>query len=121
MIQLLLAGVLGTLARYGLVRLCARVLGTQGFPWGTLAVNALGCLAFGYLWEWSEDRTAVSETTRVAILVGFLGAFTTFSSFAFETFQLMRTGHPGLAAANVVVQNVSGLLLAWLGVAIARG
>src|SRR5262249_6918278 len=81
-------GVLGTLARYGLQGWVQRRAGT--FPWGTLAVNALGCLLFGVIWALADERLLISGESRTIALVGFMGAFTTFSSFAFETTALLR-------------------------------
>ena len=121
------AGVLGTLARYGLSGLVQRSTG-GAFPWGTLAVNALGCLAFGVVWSVAETRfldgravpSALSADARTVILVGFLGAFTTFSSFAFETGQLLRDAKPALAAANLVAQNALGIAAFFGGLALGR-
>ena len=71
-----------------------------GFPRGTLVVNAAGCLLFGRVWCLGEERLVISGKTRLIILVGFLGSFTTFSSFAFETGQLLRDFQRWLAAGN---------------------
>ena len=122
------AGVLGTLARYGLSGLVQRASGGSAFPWGTLAVNALGCLAFGVVWSLAETRflsgravpAALSADARTVVLVGFLGAFTTFSSFAFETGQLLRDAKPALAAANLVAQNALGVAAFFGGLAVGR-
>ncbi len=84
------AGAAGTLARYGLAGLMQRLLG-ESFPWGTLTVNALGCFLFGVVWMLAEDRLVISGQTRFVILTGFMGAFTTFSTFAFETAALRAT------------------------------
>lgn len=124
---LAIAGVLGTLARYFLSGFVQRAAGAS-FPLGTLAVNALGCLAFGFVWALAEERflagkavpAALSADARTIVLVGFLGAFTTFSSFAFETGQLLRDARYGLAAANVVAQNGLGVAAFFLGLALGR-
>lgn len=103
-----LAGSAGAVCRYLVSRLV--MIHTGGaFPWGTLAVNALGCLLFGLIWGLAETRGIGSERTRLLFLVGFLGAFTTFSSFAHETVVLLREGHRGLAAVNIIAQNLAGL------------
>ncbi len=91
LLALCIAGALGTLARYGLQGLVQRWAGGS-FPWGTLAVNALGCLAFGVIWTVASDRGLIGPQMRTILLVGFMGAFTTFSSFVFETAQLGRGG-----------------------------
>jgi fluoride exporter len=116
---LALAGIFGTWARYGLTYLVPRLLGA-GFPWGTLAVNALGCFLFGVVWMLWEDRLRISVETRTIVLVGFMGAFTTFSSFAFETAEQIRDSQWLLAGANIIGQNVLGLVCMFLGFAVGR-
>jgi fluoride exporter len=112
-------GALGTLARYGLGGLVQRHAGT-GFPWGTLVVNSAGCFAFGIVWSIAAERSLLRGEARTIILIGFFGAFTTFSSFAFETTQMLRDGQWGRAIANVGLQNVIGLVLLMAGAAIGR-
>jgi CrcB protein len=103
-----LAGSAGAVSRYLVSRMI--MISTGGaFPWGTLAVNTAGCLLFGFIWGLAESRGIGSERTRLLFLVGFLGAFTTFSSFAHETIVLLREGNRLLAAANIVAQNLAGL------------
>jgi CrcB protein len=119
LILLALLGAVGTLARYGLQGLVQALTG-QGFPWGTLAVNAIGCFLFGLVWCLAEERLVISGETRLIILVGFLGSFTTFSSFAFETGQLLRDSQWWLAAANVAASNVLGIVFLFLGFAAGR-
>src|SRR5262249_12589269 len=110
-------GAAGTLARYGLGVLVPRWWGSS-FPWGTLVVNALGCFLFGLVWALAERRLALGDEARVIVLTGFVGAFTTFSTFAFETGQLLR-GQQGLyAGANVAAQLVLGLGCLSLGAAV---
>ena len=108
------AGLLGTLGRYWLSGLIARRYG-ETFPWGTLVVNALGCLVTGAVYYVSEERFLVSPTVRSVILIGLLGGFTTFSSYGLQTFTLLREGEFGLALLNVTLSNVLGLLLIWAG------
>lgn len=114
-----LAGLAGTLCRYWLSGVVARRYG-EAFPWGTLAVNLLGCFAVGLLLFASEARQAGGETERAVVLVGLLGGFTTFSSYGLQTFALLREGEVAYAAANVLASNVLGLLLVWAGYALAR-
>jgi CrcB protein len=111
---LALAGAAGTLARYGLCVLVPRWCGT-GFPWGTLAVNALGCFLFGLVWT-----RALSEQARLILLTGFLGAFTTFSTFAFDTGGQLGDRQWLFAAANVAAQVLLGLTCLFLGFALGR-
>ncbi|MBN2451545.1 MAG: fluoride efflux transporter CrcB [Lentisphaeria bacterium] len=114
-----LAGACGTLARYGLSGLLQRWAGS-GFPWGTLGVNALGCLAFGVVWSLASIRMSLSPELRAILLVGFLGAFTTFSTFVSESGQLVADGEYLRALCNVLLQNGIGLVLFAAGMALGR-
>jgi len=87
---------------------------------GTLAVNGLGCFLFGVVWTLAEERLVVSGETRLILLVGFMGAFTTFSTYAFETSAMLRDAEWLLAASNVLSQNVLGVLCFFLGAAVGR-
>jgi len=113
------AGAAGTLSRYGLGGLVQR-LHPSTYPWGTLAVNALGCFLFGVVWTLAEERLLISGETRVVVLVGFMGAFTTFSSYAFETGAMLRDAEWLLAAGNLLAHNVLGLTLFFLGAGVGR-
>jgi fluoride exporter len=119
LLALCIAGALGTLARYGLQGLVQRWTGGS-FPWGTLAVNALGCLAFGVVWSVASERQLIGPQTRTLLLVGFMGAFTTFSSFVFETAQLGRGGQWLLAGANVGLELMLGAVALFAGIALGR-
>lgn len=116
---LALFGAAGTISRYFLHLFVQRMHGTQ-FPWGTFAVNALGCLAFGIVWGLAEHRALVGPQTRLFVLVGFMGAFTTFSSYAFETAQLIETGRWLWASGNLVLQNAVGISLVFVGIALGK-
>ena len=111
------AGALGTLARYALSGWVGRLHPESLViaPLGTLAVNALGCFLFGLVWAWTATRSDVSPEVRLVVLAGFLGAFTTFSTFGFETMHLLREQAWGWAIANVLAQNVVGVAMAFLG------
>lgn len=119
LLWLSLAGALGTLARYALGGAVHRLLGAD-FPWGTLAVNVLGCLLFGLVWSLAEERLLISGPARFIILTGFMGAFTTFSTFAFETSAQLRDAEGLLAAANVTGQVVLGIAAVVAGIALGR-
>ena len=116
---LVLAGALGTLARYGLAGFIHRINGAS-FPWGTMVVNLTGCFLAGLLWSLFENRWAVSGETRTIVLVGFMGAFTTFSAYILETGELLRSAEWLHAAANITVQNGLGVVALFIGAALGR-
>ena len=113
------AGLAGTLARYWLSGWADSRWGST-FPIGTLIVNLVGCLAIGFLFHATQEKYLIDPVIRTAILVGILGGFTTFSSFAVQTFNLMRDGEFFLAGVNLVVSNVAGLILVWAGYSVSR-
>jgi len=90
------------------------------FPWGKFAVNALGSFLLGFLFVWLIERSSASELVRLAITVGFLGAFTTFSTFSFESVRLLQEGAFSLALGNIIGQVLLCLMLTWMGVQLAR-
>ena len=116
---LILAGALGTLSRYGLAGVVQRIMGSE-FPWGTLAVNLVGCLFAGIFWSLAEIRLSISGQARIIILIGFMGAFTTFSAFVLETAQMMRDAQWLWAMTNVFIQNACGIALFFVGVGVGR-
>ena len=113
------AGAAGTLARYGLST-WVRGWAGSGFPWGTLAVNALGCFLFGAILTMVRDKGSINDETATWMMVGFLGAFTTFSTFAFESGDFLRDGAMGAAFVNVLANVVLGLGLFFVGVWVVR-
>jgi len=85
-----------------------------------MAVNLSGCLLAGVIFYLTEERFLVNPTLRIVIMIGFLGGFTTFSSYGLQTFSLLRNGEVGLATLNVAASNVLGLILVWAGYAVAK-
>ena len=119
-----LGGALGTMCRAGLSilvqgRLAQRLPGWPSFPWGTVSVNLAGCFGFGLAWALLEARWQHAEAARLLVLTGFMGAFTTFSTFMFDTAELGMS-RVGLAIGNVLLQNAAGLLLVFAGLALGR-
>ncbi|MFQ5735782.1 MAG: fluoride efflux transporter FluC [Thermodesulfobacteriota bacterium] len=114
-----LAGAVGTLARYWFSGLVQRASG-GGFPWGTFAANMAGCLLFGFVWSLAEERMLISTGARSIVLVGFMGAFTTYSTYTFETAQFLRDSEWALAAGNIALQNTTGIVFLLLGLALGR-
>jgi CrcB protein len=116
---LALAGAAGTLSRYALGGLVQSVTGER-FPWGTLAVNTTGCFLFGFIWTLAEERLVITGQARFVILTGFMGAFTTFSTFGFETSGLLRDGQWWSAFSNMLANNGLGIVAVFLGLAAGR-
>lgn len=119
LLLLVVAGGGGTLARYPLSGLVLR-WHDSGFPWGTLAVNVLGALLFGVLWALAEKRLVLSPEMRTVVLVGFLGGFTTFATFAFETVETLRSGNWWIAGVNLAAQNGLGIAALIAGLSVGR-
>ena len=118
-ILVFLGGGLGSLIRFeigGFVQARAGV----AFPWGTFAVNALGCLAIGLLAAWIDDRNGAGAGTRLFLIAGLLGGFTTFSSFGLETFRLFEEARYAAAFGNATGSVIVCLVAVAIGVAIAR-
>lgn len=114
-----IGGAAGAVMRWLMAGAVQRWAGTA-FPWGTFAVNALGSFLLGFLFVWLIERSTASELVRLALTVGMLGAFTTFSTYSLESIRLLQEGALGMAAANVMGQVVVCLLLTWLGIQLAR-
>ena len=114
-----LGGGCGAVARYFVTQLSHHLLG-RAFPWGTLTVNVLGSLVLGVAYVVVMERLGGAGLWRGAIIVGFLGAFTTFSTFSLDTVLLLEQGHGLRAMVNVVANVVACVVLAWVGVAVAR-
>ena len=108
-------GFLGALARYGLSGLVHRQVPLATFPYGTLVVNLLGCLVIGMFAGLAASRQLFAPEFRTFALVGFLGGFTTFSTFGYETFTMLRNDEALRASANVGMHVFLGLALVWLG------
>ncbi len=111
-------GFLGALLRFGIGGWAHRRLPLTTFPIGTLVVNLIGCLTIGLLAGAAESRQLLTPETRLFLLIGLLGGFTTFSTFSFETFAMLRDGEAMRAGANVAIHIVAGLGLVWLGYAL---
>lgn len=112
-------GFAGALLRYSLGGLVHRLLPLAAFPYGTLAVNLVGCLVIGALAGLADARQVFSPELRTFVFIGVLGAFTTFSTFGYETFAMLRDGEALHALANVGLHLVLGLGLVWLGYSVA--
>ncbi|MFH0984745.1 MAG: fluoride efflux transporter CrcB [Candidatus Omnitrophota bacterium] len=118
-IGLAAGGILGTFARYFLSGAVHRAFGPS-FPLGTLIVNLVGCFAVGFLAVLAEEKFLLGPAARVFLMIGFCGAFTTFSSLILETSNLAKAGENLFAFMNIVVSVILGLLVFRLGVMLAR-
>jgi fluoride exporter len=114
-----LGAIIGANARWMISRYAARVLGSV-FPYGTLAINVSGSFAVGFFMIWATHRVLLDPRWRLLVVVGFCGAFTTFSSFAFETMAYFEQGQWLLMLLNFVSNNVLCLGAALMGMALAR-
>jgi len=118
LVQLLLVGAggfIGSALRFLVSGLVYRLVPFTVFPYGTLAVNVLGCLIIGILTGFAEVRQVLGPGLRVFVLIGVLGGFTTFSTFGYETMVLATDGAQLKAGLNVVVSVVVCLVSVWLG------
>jgi CrcB protein len=116
-----LGGAIGSICRYLLGGWVHALVPLSTFPYGTLVVNVSGCLVIGVIAGISDFRHALGPELRVFLMIGVLGGFTTFSSFAYETLALGRDAEFMRALVNVAAHVVLGLAAAWLGYAFTRG
>ena len=114
-----IAGALGALARYGLDGAVSRRLPTS-FPWGTFVVNVSGTLVLGFILTLMTEQLTTAPWLRSALAIGFLSAYTTFSTLMYETYRLLEDGALGLAAANLLGSASAGLFAVYLGVVAGR-
>lgn len=112
-------GAAGAASRYAVDSWISGASGGQ-FPWGTLAVNVVGAFALGILVAVTTERLLLDENWRIGIGIGFLGSFTTFSTYAYESVELAEDSAWLLAATNVVAMVAIGLLAAFAGLAVGR-
>lgn len=118
-VMLAIGGALGTIARYEISRFVqARVPGDH--PWGTLFVNVSGCLVMGMATALLNERFPESAHWRYLVMIGFLGAYTTFSTFALDAFRAHTNGAWLIGGTYVIASVVVGYLALWAGVAIGR-
>ncbi len=114
-----LGSVFGAWSRYALSRYVAKVI-SPDFPYGTLLINVTGSFILGLFMIWTTERVFADPRWRLIVAIGFCGSYTTFSSYAFESFALFEQGHWGLFASNVLANNVLCLVGVLCGAMIAR-
>ncbi|HBX68177.1 MAG TPA: fluoride efflux transporter CrcB [Chloroflexi bacterium] len=115
-----LGGFIGASLRYVTGLLVGRFTVGSPFPYGTFVVNIVGCLLIGFLAGVTDTRGLLNDTARAFVFTGMLGAFTTFSTFSYETMGLFQNGQTSPALTNLGLQIVLGLLAVWGGIQLAK-
>lgn len=119
LIAVMVAGAFGAAARYGVDGLVSNRISGQ-FPWGTFAVNISGCLVIGFLSSLLTERFTIDPALRIGLTVGFVGTYTTFSTWVLESTQLAQTGSWMIAILNLAGSVVAGSLAVLAGAALGR-
>ncbi len=112
-------GAAGAVMRFWVSTLTYRLLG-QGFPWGTLMVNVTGSLAMGFIYVLLVERLSLGPEWRAVLMIGFLGAFTTFSTFSVEALNLVQAGSPMRALLYILASVIFCVLAAYVGMIAGR-
>jgi len=123
MIKILMVGMggfAGSICRYIINDLSHKFFSEPFFPYGTLAVNVSGCLLIGLLGGLSETRQIFTPEIRALVLIGFLGGFTTFSTFGYEIFMVAREGQFVAALADLMLHLILGFGSVWLGFSMSK-
>lgn len=113
-------GFIGAVSRYAVSGLFYKIFGKGWFPYGTLAVNIIGCLLIGFLSGLTENRQLFNPELRLMIFIGILGGFTTFSTFAFEIFTFARDGQILSSFTNLMLHVMLGFGGVWLGYTLSK-
>jgi CrcB protein len=116
-VYLVAGSILGGIARYILAGAVYEKMGTS-FPYGTLIVNLSGCFLIGFFSSLVDDKFFLGPNSRILLMTGFCGAYTTFSTYMFETGNLVKEGQVSMAFLNILVSTVVGFGAYWLGVII---
>ncbi len=115
-----LGGFFGSVVRYLMSGWVYRLFGKPWFPYGTLAVNVLGCLLIGFLSGLAESRQLFSPEARLFVFIGFLGGFTTFSTFGYEVFTFSHDGQIWASLTNILLHLGLGVGAVWMGYVLSR-
>ena len=119
LVLIALGGAAGAVTRY-LVDSSIAARAAGAFPWGTLVVNLSGSLVLGLLFAWTIERGVLPVTVRAPLMIGFVGAYTTFSTLMLESWRLLEDGATGLALANLVGSTVLGMVALFVGLGLGR-
>ena len=115
-----LGGFIGASLRYATGMFVGRFITDAQFPYGTFVVNMVGCLLIGFLAGLTDSRELLNDTSRAFVFTGMLGAFTTFSTFSYETMGLFQNGQTSPALTNLILQIILGLLAVWGGIQLSK-
>lgn len=118
-VAIAIGGILGCWARYAMTNLVQAIYG-RDFPYATLSINVLACFLMGFLFVETLERLTISPVLRIGILTGFIGGFSTFSTFAMETVLLAEQGDVSKSVAYVILSLLLGLMATFGGAYIAR-
>ncbi len=123
LVTMLMVGLGGAIGAVLRVTITAAINTAPTGPWklGTLGVNLLGCFLFGLIWARADMRLQLEAPATIALLGGFIGALTTFSTFAFQSTELYRQSDYAWAAVNLITQNGLGIAMVFAGIAAAKG
>ena len=119
LLAIAIGGSLGSVARFAISREMGNLLGSY-LPYGTLTVNVVGSLALGWFATFFLERQEISSVLRLGLTVGFLGAFTTFSTFSYESLQLLLNGAVWRALFNVVLNAIACIGMCYVGIQMAK-
>lgn len=114
-----LGGFFGAISRYMLSEYVQNLFKQTAFPYGTLAVNILGCFVLGVLTHAAGAKGLLDAQTRLFLMVGFVGAFTTFSTFSLESANLFQSGQNAAGMLNILTSNLLGLVFVFIGQSVA--
>ena len=111
-------GAIGAMLRFGVINITYKFLDIN-FPWGTIFANLIGCFVIGLVWA-ILDVFEAPKNLKLFLITGLLGGFTTFSSFALENFNMFRAGEIKFVAANILISNIAGIFLVFVGYYLTR-
>jgi CrcB protein len=116
-----LGGFLGAISRYLVSEAVQALIKSAHFPWGTFIVNILGCFTLGFLTQAAASKGVIDPQARMFLMVGFVGAFTTFSTFSVESANLFQNGQGAAGILNILASNLLGIAFVFIGQAVAGG
>ncbi|MBW1649248.1 MAG: fluoride efflux transporter CrcB [Deltaproteobacteria bacterium] len=113
-------GLIGALARYFSYHLIGKIFNLQRFPYATFIINIIGCFFIGIIAGLLNSLLKSNEIVKAFFILGFLGSYTTFSTFAYETYKLLEAGRIIASFANIFLQALIGIIGVWLGISLTK-